>query len=63
MTAVAEDSRGLQFRLTACYIAVFLAPGIGLPFWPTWLESRHLSDLQIGLLLAVGLAARIARGG
>ncbi len=54
MTAAAEDSRGLQFRLTACYIAVFLAPGIGLPFWPTWLESRHLSDLQIGLLLAVG---------
>ena len=33
---------------------MFLAPGIGLPFWPTWLESRHLSDLQIGLLLAVG---------
>ena len=55
MTAAAADgTRGLQLRLTACYIAVFLAPGIGLPFWPTWLESRHLSDLQIGLLLAVG---------
>ena len=54
MTATAGDSRGLQIRLTACYIAVFLAPGIGLPFWPTWLELRHLSDLQIGLLLAVG---------
>jgi MFS transporter, PPP family, 3-phenylpropionic acid transporter len=51
---VAGSARGVQLRLTACYIAVFLAPGVGLPFWPTWLASRHLSDLQIGLLLAVG---------
>jgi MFS transporter, PPP family, 3-phenylpropionic acid transporter len=54
MSAVAESSRGIQLRLTACYIAVFLAPGIGLPFWPTWLASRHLSDFEIGVLLAVG---------
>src|SRR5262245_4861857 len=54
MSAVAERSRGIQLRLTACYIGVFLAPGIGLPFWPTWLASRHLSDFEIGVLLAVG---------
>src|SRR5215510_11131770 len=54
MSAAAESSRGIQLRLVACYIAVFLAPGVGLPFWPTWLASRHLSDFEIGVLLAVG---------
>jgi len=54
MTATAASSSAIRLRLSACYIAVFMVPGVGLPFWPTWLESRHLSDLQIGLLLALG---------
>jgi len=53
MTA-ASGTSAIRLRLIACYIAVFIVPGIGVPFWPTWLESRHMTDVQIGVLLAVG---------
>ena len=61
MTVITDDSRGLQFRLTACYIAVFLAPGIGLPFWPTWLEFA--TSLRFADRLAAGGRAVGEAGG
>jgi PPP family 3-phenylpropionic acid transporter len=56
-------------RLAFFYIAVFLLPGIAMPFWPAWLAAHGLDAVQIGTLLALGpwtklvsnpLAARLA---
>lgn len=52
--SAASGTSAIRLRLIVCYIAVFIVPGIGVPFWPTWLESRHMTDVQIGILLAVG---------
>jgi PPP family 3-phenylpropionic acid transporter len=60
MGASAGPSGTIRLRLIAGYIAIFAVPGIGLPFWPTWLESRQLSDLQIGFILALGPWVKLA---
>lgn len=40
------------------YMAVFAAVGIYIPFFPLWLESRALTAVDIGLVLAVPMAVR-----
>jgi len=60
MIVTTASSSAIRLRLIACYIAVFMVPGVGVPFWPTWLESRHMTDVQIGILLAVGPWVKLA---
>lgn len=40
------------------YAAFFVFTGVQLPFWPTWLASRGLSGVEIGLLVSAGVWAR-----
>ncbi len=48
----------MAFRLSFFFAAVFLVIGIMLPFWPIWLKSRGLTEVEIGLLLAAGMWVR-----
>lgn len=44
------------------YVAVFLALGAHLPFWPLWLKDWGLSEAEAGLYLGLAIAARIVAG-
>jgi len=46
-------------RLGAFYASIFAVVGIMLPFWPVWLAGRGLDASEIGLLLAVGIGAKV----
>lgn len=49
---------GMAFRLSFFFAAVFLVIGILLPFWPVWLKSRGLTEVEIGLMLSAGMWIR-----
>ncbi len=51
-----------SFRLSACIFTIFLVYGIWVPFLPIWLEGRSLTELQVGVVFAVALWARIPIG-
>ncbi len=46
-------------RLALFYGAFFLFIGLHTPFWPAWLKSRGMSEMEIGLLLAAALWVRV----
>ena len=48
----------MAFRLSFFFAAIFLVVGIMLPFWPIWLKSRGLTEIEIGLLLSAGMWVR-----
>lgn len=52
------SDRTLALRLSLFYGAYFVVMGVQLPFWPTWLESRGVSSVEIGVLVSVGVWAR-----
>jgi PPP family 3-phenylpropionic acid transporter len=45
-------------RIATVYCALFFLFGIHLPYWPVWLQSRHATPAEVGLLLGVALWAR-----
>jgi PPP family 3-phenylpropionic acid transporter len=45
-------------RLAWYYAAAFAVIGVSMPFWPLWLKSRGLSVEDIGLVVAIGIAAK-----
>ncbi|WPZ34820.1 MFS transporter [Thalassobaculum sp. OXR-137] len=50
----------ISARLSLFYAAYFAVVGIMLPYWPAWLESRGLSPVAIGTVLAVGFWVKLA---
>lgn len=46
-------------RLAFFYGAIFASVGIFLPYWPVWLESRGLSEVEIGLIIGASFWPRI----
>ncbi|MGI9419099.1 MAG: MFS transporter [Geminicoccaceae bacterium] len=46
-------------RLAFFYGAIFGSVGIFLPYWPIWLESRGLSNVEIGLIIGSSFWPRI----
>jgi PPP family 3-phenylpropionic acid transporter len=50
---------GLVPRLGAFYAALFILPGIQMPFFPVWLKAKGLDPKMIGIVLAVPMVARI----
>ena len=42
----------IPFRLSVSYWAYFFYGGISMPWWPVWLSSRGLSEVEIADLLA-----------
>jgi PPP family 3-phenylpropionic acid transporter len=53
-------ARGEAARIAIAYGALFFLMGIHLPYWPVWLASRGMDPAAVGLLLGVGLWARLA---
>lgn len=47
-------------RIAIAYATLFFLMGIHLPYWPVWLASRGMDPEAVGLLLGVGLWARLA---
>ena len=47
-------------RLAFFYAAFFTVVGIQLPFWPVLLAAKGMSPAEIGVLLALGVGAKIA---
>jgi PPP family 3-phenylpropionic acid transporter len=50
---------GFVPRLAAFYAALFILPGIQLPFFPVWLKAKGLDAGMIGIVLAVPMIARV----
>ena len=48
----------MAIRISLIYGAIFAVIGIVMPFWPIWLESKGITPIEIGLILAVGTWSR-----
>jgi PPP family 3-phenylpropionic acid transporter len=46
-------------RLAAFYFAFLAVYGVQLPFWPVWLAAHGLDPTDIGIVVAVGVGARL----
>src|SRR5262249_55787776 len=46
-------------RLAALYAALFMLPGIQMPFFPVWLKAKDVDAQWIGIVLAVPMVARV----
>jgi PPP family 3-phenylpropionic acid transporter len=45
--------------LAALYVALFILPGIQMPFFPVWLKAKDVDARLIGIVLAVPMLARV----
>lgn len=59
MRAVSFTSPGFIPRLAALYAALFILPGIQMPFFPVWLTAKGLDAGMIGIVLAMPVVARV----
>ena len=50
---------GFVPRLAALYVALFILPGIQMPFFPVWLKAKDVDASLIGVVLAVPMVARV----
>jgi PPP family 3-phenylpropionic acid transporter len=50
---------GFVPRLAAFYAALFILPGIAMPFFPIWLKAKDVDAKLIGIVLAVPMIARM----
>lgn len=48
-----------SLKLSAFYATLGLSTGIGMPFFPLWLEDRGVSFAEIGIILATPMVVRI----
>ncbi|HEX6957725.1 MAG TPA: MFS transporter [Ferrovibrio sp.] len=53
---------GLAWRISLQYAALFVVPGIYLPFFSVWLRSRGLTPTEISIMLSVGILVRLIAG-
>src|SRR5258708_36098999 len=59
MRQVSLTSSGLGPRLAALYVALFILPGIQMPFFPVWLKAKDVDARLIGIVLAGPMVARV----
>jgi PPP family 3-phenylpropionic acid transporter len=59
MRQVSLTSSGFVPRLAALYVALFILPGIQMPFFPVWLKAKDVDARLIGIVLAVPMVARV----
>ncbi|HKS85857.1 MAG TPA: MFS transporter [Pseudolabrys sp.] len=50
---------GFVPRLAAFYAALFILPGIQMPFFPVWLSAKGVDAKLIGFVLAVPMVTRV----
>jgi PPP family 3-phenylpropionic acid transporter len=56
------ERRGIAWRISLYFAALFVVPGVHLPFWSVWLESRGLSAPEISAVIAAGIWIRLFAG-
>lgn len=49
----------LPYRLSAFYIAIFCVIGSQMPFWPVWLQAKGMGGVEIGVLTAIPVLAKL----
>jgi len=54
-----DATSGLVPRLAIFYAALFVLPGIQMPFFPVWLQAKGVDAGMIGLVLAAPIVARL----
>jgi MFS transporter, PPP family, 3-phenylpropionic acid transporter len=59
MRADFRMSLGFVPRLAAFYAALFIVPGIQMPFFPVWLEAKDVDAKLIGIVLALPMVVRV----
>ena len=59
MRPVFRTPLGFVPRLAAFYAALFILPGIQMPFFPVWLKAKDMDPKLIGLVLAAPMIARV----
>ncbi len=52
----------VQMRLSGFYIAIFLAVGTHMPYWPVWLSAQGMDAGAVASLITVGLMMRLVSG-
>src|SRR5581483_3073449 len=55
----ANEASSLARRLAAFYAALFVLPGIHMPFFPVWLKAKEVDTGTIGIVLAAPIIARL----
>lgn len=58
----AADRRRISWRTSLYFAILFVGPGVWLPFWPVWLESRGLTALEISAVVSSGIWVRLIAG-
>ena len=59
MRSVFQTFEGFVPRLAALYAALFILPGIQMPFFPVWLKAKDVDTSLIGVVLAVPMVTRV----
>ena len=59
LRSVVQKFGGFVPRLAALYVALFILPGIQMPFFPIWLKAKDVDASLIGVVLAVPMVARV----
>ncbi|MFY9687287.1 MAG: MFS transporter [Pseudolabrys sp.] len=54
-----EKTSDLVPRLAVFYAALFVLPGIQMPFFPVWLKAKEVDSGMIGIVLAAPIVARL----
>ena len=54
-----ERTSDLVPRLAIFYAALFVLPGIQMPFFPVWLKAKEVEPETIGIVLAAPIIARL----
>lgn len=56
------EKQATALRIGFFFAALFTVPGVHLPFWSVWLESRGLSPAQISIMLSTAIVLRLIAG-
>lgn len=56
------ERRTIAWRISFYFAALFLVPGVHLPFWSVWLQSRGLSAPEISAVLSSAILIRLVAG-
>jgi PPP family 3-phenylpropionic acid transporter len=57
-----DDRRAVARRISLYFAAFFVLPGIHLPFFSVWLNSRGLSATEISVIVSAGIVLRLLAG-
>jgi len=51
--------RHFEFRISLLFAAIFVSPGVHLPYFPLWLEAKGFGAADIGVILSAPMFLRV----